>query len=76
MFCSGGNGDSGPLKSLILLQTRLGKETINLVDNESTKGDNKESHTQSWCTYNFVNLLRELMVLGIGPTNPLAWITL
>ena len=47
-----------------------------MIDDESTKGDNKESHTQSWCTYKFVNLLRVLMVLGIGPTKPLSWITL
>ena len=43
-----------------------------MIDDESTKGDNKESHTQSWCTYKFVNLLRVLMVLGIGPTKPLS----
>ena len=72
MFCSGGNGDPGPLNSLILLQKKFGKETIIIIDNESTNADNKESHTQSWCTYKFVNFLRVLMVLGIGPTKPLA----
>ena len=43
MFCSGGNGELGPFKSLILLQKfQIWKnETVNIVDS------NNESHTQS-----------------------------
>lgn len=53
------------------------KETIIIFDSESSKDDNKELHTQiKLCTYKFRNFLRELMVLGIGPTKPLAWMTL
>lgn len=42
MLSSGGNEDSGPLKSVILLQKKIkfGKETKDITDSESTKGDN------------------------------------
>ena len=73
MFCIGGNGEPGPFKSLILLQKFQiwkKKETVNIIDG------NNESHTQTWCTYKSVNFTRVPMVLGIGPTKPLAWIAL
>lgn len=74
MFLNGGNGDSGPFKSLILLK-KIQVYIIKWIRIEENLTTNIDANVDSY-TYKSFNSTREAMAMGIGPPKPLAWINL
>ena len=74
MLFKGGNSEPLPIKSLILLHKIASLIIVNVLSNKEFEYATKEY--LECITYSLVKLLKTEMLEGMGPSRPLAWISL